>query len=208
MTKRSNLMKVLSGMNREDVSNMLVSAFNEVRDVMLDVKELFDETVENYTSSKEDDESVIEVAVDDDDNEGSVVSYTERVYKGDKLVSSTDKVWKNGELVVDEGTTTCPDEPIIEVDVNECECCNESKKGCDCRNLDDNLNEEKIDELGFVEKLNIINNEVDELRKTVDKLVNENERLEAENKRIRKLNEEYHEKAVKFEAIKDLFKFD
>lgn len=187
-------MKVLSGMTHEDVSDMLVSAFNEVRDVMLDVKELFDETVENFTQPKEEDEPVIEVVDDENDCDESVVSYKERVYSGDKLVSSTDKVWKNGELVVDEGTTTCPYE-------SENSCCDESKLGVDCSC------KKEMDELGFIKKLNIINNEVDELKKTVDSLIHENERLEAENKRILKLNEEYHAKAAKYEAIKDLLKF-
>lgn len=186
-------MKILSGMTHEDVSEMLVSAFNEVRDVMLDVKELFDETVESYTNPKEE-EPVIEVVDDEDDADESVVSYTERVYNGDKLVSSTDKVWKNGELVVDEGTTSRPYE-------SENSCCDESKKGADCSC------KSEMGELDFIKKLNVINKEVDELKKTVDSLIQENERLEAENKRLHKLNEEYHEKAVKYETIKDLLNF-
>lgn len=169
--------------------NLNGKIFEEIDSMM---KQLFNETNTNVKMEKT-------------DNNKTYCSYKAETYNNGQLTNKIVKVWENGKLVKNEGETHAL--PNVK---KECKCDCEEKpqvtkvKQCCC-----DKNEEKVYhevEQYFLNKLQLIEKEVDGLSEQLkqsqdlnDKLIDENKRLVNE---LNKTIDKYNKLENKFEELR------
>lgn len=126
------------------------------------------------------------------ENTSSYRKFKQETYKNGQLENRIERIWENGKLIKDEGESH-----KLECDA-KCECKN--NQNCDCHITSDNKEYAKIEE-NFINKLRIIEKEVDGLRVSLEEAKNENDRLRETNEFLK---EELLNEKAKLTSLRDL----